>query len=351
MSLFKQHLDAMSLYSPPLEGREKSGRVLLDFNERTVPVASVIEEALVHYIRSGKLQVYPAYGDVVAKIAAYCGVKAEQVMITNGSDQGIDLIFRAACKEGDEVIIPGPSFPMYTQAAQVENALIHQPQYTMEGGYPLEEVIALVNDKTRVIAVSNPNNPSGTLVPAADIERLAQAAPNAVIMVDECYFEYCRETVVDKVAEYPNIMVTRTFSKTWGLPSLRIGYVIADPIYIMGLCKIRGPYDINQLAVVAVQAALDNQDCIADYLEEVMQQSKPRLEAFLREQNIPFWPSAGNFLWAFFDEPEKIEQALRAQEILVRPKADADGKMGLRITIGTQVQTDKLLSVLKANLN
>jgi histidinol-phosphate aminotransferase len=346
MSLFKSQLDAMSLYSPPLEGREKDGRVLLDFNERTVPVASVIEDALVKYIRSGKLQVYPAYGDVVEKIAAYSGVKSGKVMITNGSDQGIDLIFRAACSEGDEVIIPAPSFPMYTQAAQVENATIHQPHYSKDSGYPLDAVRALVNEKTRVIVVSNPNNPSGTLVSAADIEALAKAAPNSVILVDECYYEYCRETVVDAIDRCPNIMITRTFSKTWGLPSLRIGYVIAQPEYIQALCKIRGPYDINQLAVVAVQAAMDNQDCIADYLDEVMQHSKPRLEAFLQERDIPFWPSAGNFLWAFFDEPEKIERGLREQEILVRPKADADGKLGLRVTLGTQAQTDKLLAVL-----
>lgn len=346
MALFKSHFDAMSLYSPPLEGRDKAGRVLLDFNERTIAVSSVIETALLDYIKQGRLQVYPAYGDVVTRIADYCGVSPETVMITNGSDQGIDLIFRAACSAGDEVIIPGPSFPMYIQAAQVENTTIIEPQYTLEGGYPLAEVIAAVNDKTKVIVVSNPNNPSGTLLPREGVLEIAKAAPNSVVMVDECYFEYCRETVVDAIAAYPNIIVTRTFSKTWGLPSLRIGYVIAEPSLIQSLLKIRGPYDINQLAVVAVNAALDNVNCIDDYLDEVMNRSKPKLEKFLIDRDICFWPSAANYIWAFFDEPEKIEAALRREDILVRPKLNAEGVCGLRITLGTEAQTDKLLSVL-----
>ena len=163
MSIFKAHIDAMSAYAPPLEGRDPTTHTLLDFNERTRPVSKKVQDALVDYIRSGRLQMYPSYSDVVQKIAQYANVPSEQLMITNGSDQGIDLVFRAACSPGDEVIIPSPSFAMYTQCAGVENAKIIAPHYTKEHGYPKTEVLNAISEKTKLIVISNPNNPCGSL--------------------------------------------------------------------------------------------------------------------------------------------------------------------------------------------
>lgn len=347
MSIFKEHINRMSAYKPPLDGRDPKQHLLLDFNERTLPVSAAVEDALVAYIRDGRLQMYPAYGDIAEQIARYAKVEPDQVMITNGSDQGIDLVIRASCREGDEAIIPGPSFAMYLQCAKVENLDVHQPQYTREKGYPLQEVLGLINEKTRLITVANPNNPSGTILSREEIVVLAKAAPEAVILVDECYFEYCSVTVADLVAQYPNIVITRTFSKTWGIPSLRLGYIISARENILPLLNVRGPYDINQLAIVAIRAALANLDGVESYVDEVMQQSKPRLESYLDSKGIEFWPSGGNFLWVFFADPVSIEARLQAAGILVRPKMDGDGRLGLRITLGTLVQTEHLLAVLE----
>lgn len=346
MSIFKAHIAAMSAYKPPLDGRDPKRHLLLDFNERTIPVEPSILEALAAFVVSGRLQMYPAYGDLTAKIAAYCGVKPEQVMITNGSDQGIDLIIRSACNAGDEIIIPAPSFAMYGQCARVENLRIIEPHYTREGGYPLQQVIDAVTDKTRVIVVSNPNNPCGTLVAPEDIVRLAKAAPQAAILVDECYFEYSQTTVAPWVDECPNLVITRTFSKTWGMPSLRIGYVISAEANINALLNVRGPYDINQFAVVAVEAALANPAATASYVTEVMEQSKPLLEKFLDSRGVVYWPSAANYVWMFPAGPERVNEALIEAGILVRPKADAEGNPGLRVTLGTLAQTERLLAVL-----
>lgn len=350
MSIFQPHIDLMSPYKPPLEGRDPERFTLLDFNERTVPVSDVIAKDIADWILSGRMQMYPSYGNIEQKIAAHCGVNAGNVMITNGSDQGIDLVIRACCGPVAEVIIPGPTFPMYGQSAAIENARVHQPQYSFEGGYPIAETLALVNENTKVIVVSNPNNPSGTAVSRDDIEVLAKAAPHTVILVDECYFEYCGITVVDLVEKYQNIIVTRTFSKTWGMPSLRIGYVVASEENIEALLKVRGPYDINQVAVVAIDSALSHQETIQSYIHEVMEVSKPMFESFLNEYGIRFWPSAANFIWAFFDSPAELEMVLREAGILVRPKADSDGRVGLRITLGTQAQTQALIDVLKVNV-
>jgi len=347
MSIFKKHIDQMSAYQPPLEGRDPNAYTLLDFNERTIPVAEPIRAALIEFINAGRLQMYPSYGDITERIARYCGVPLEQVMITNGSDHGIDLIIRSACQAGDEIVIPGPGFAMYGQCAHIENLTIREPRYTREGGYPVDEVIAAVTDKTRVIVVSNPNNPCGTLVAPVDIVRIAQAAPAAAILVDECYFEYSKTTVADRLCECPNILITRTFSKTWGLPSIRLGYVLSVADNINALLNVRGPYDINQFAVVAVCAALDKPEATLSYVAEVMERSKPLLEAFLDESGVDYWPSSANYLWVFPADVDGVGDALLRAKILVRPKVDTDGRQGLRITLGTEAQTSALIDVLR----
>lgn len=351
MGIFKDHIEAMSAYAPPLEGRNPSDYTLLDFNERTIPISTAIKKALVDYINDDRLQQYPFYGDICGRLASYCDVREEQVMVTNGSDQGIDLIIRAACREGQEVIIPSPSFAMYEQVAKVENLKIKSPSYTIEGGYPVEEVLAQVSAETRLIVISNPNNPCGTLVGNDAIANIAAAAPQAAILIDECYYEYSGATAAGLLEQFDNIVITRTFSKTWGLPSLRFGYVLSGKENIQSLLNVRGPYDINQMAVVAATAALDAPEYTERYVAEVMQESKPRLEQFLDQHNIVYWPSAANYLWLFPTSPVEMAEHLKQAGILVRPKANLAGELGLRITVGTLEQTSTLLSVLAAFLS
>ena len=343
MSIIKPHISAMSAYQPPLEGRNPQQNLLLDFNERTLPVSEPVVEALVNYIRSGSLQMYPSYGNVVEKIAHYAGVATDQVMITNGSDQGIDLIFRSSCSAGDEAIIPAPNFAMYRQCAGIENLVVVEPHYSKEKGFPTEQVVASIHDKTKIICIANPCNPSGTLVSPDTIVEMAKAAPHTAILVDECYFEYAKVTVADKVLEFPNIVITRTFSKTWGIPSLRLGYIIAHPDIVKALLNVRGPYDVNQLAIVAINAALDHPEYTQNYVTEVMQQAKPKFESWLREKNIAFWESGANFVWIFPEHPNNVAQVLQQKNILVRPKYDANENLGLRVTIGNLAQTEQLI--------
>lgn len=342
MSVIKDHIVALSAYKPPLEGRNPDKFTLLDFNERTIPVSETIKRALHDYIDAGRLQMYPSYGDIVERLADYVGVDSRQLMITNGSDQGIDLVFRAVAVPGAEAIIPGPSFAMYNQCAKVEAMTIIEPQYTREDGYPLAGVLAAITPNTRIVVVSNPNNPCGTLVSNEEIAQIAKAAPQAAILVDECYFEYSQQTIVSALGDLPNVFVTRTFSKTWGIPSLRFGYLLAAPENILALCNIRGPYDINQLAIVAANAALDDPGYTSRYVTEVMASAKPRLEQWLDQEGVEYWRSGANYVWCFPDNADKVGDYLQSHGFLVRPKAYGD-RVGLRITVGTSMQMEELI--------
>jgi histidinol-phosphate aminotransferase len=344
MSVINPHIVALSAYRPPLEGRNPHAFTLLDFNERTIPIAENVRRALHDYIDAGRLQMYPAYGDIVTRLADYAEVDESQLMITNGSDQGIDLVFRAVSSPNAEAIIPGPSFAMYHQCAKVEAMTLREPQYTQRGGYPLAEVLSAINTNTRIVVVSNPNNPCGTLVSVEAIRQIADAAPHAAILIDECYFEYSRATAVSLIGRYSNIFVTRTFSKTWGMPSLRFGYLISAEENILALCNVRGPYDINQLAVVAANAALDDSSETQSYVKEVMEEAKPLVESWLDSAKINYWRSRANYLWCFPERPERVSDHLQEYGFLVRPKAYND-QVGLRITVGTLAQMQRLIAV------
>jgi histidinol-phosphate aminotransferase len=346
----KERIKRMEHYKPPLEGRSEKDYLLLDFNERTVPVSPKVKEALKKFIDSDRLQVYPEYGDLEAKIAKYAGVKTGQVMVTNGADQGIDVICRAHLDEKDKVIIPFPSFAMHYQSAGIQGAEILEPHYGVEdGAFPLSEVLNLLEDeKVKLVIICNPNNPLGVLTPIDDIEKILKKSQEKeiAVLVDEACFDFCGVTVKDLIDKYDNLFIVRTFAKAYGLPSLRAGYVISQEENIQELKKIRGPYDVNMFAKTAILAALEDPKYFQDYIREVMEKSKPKLEKFLREKGIFFYPSQANFLLLRVENPQKLIEGLKSRGILVRPKPAPDGKIAIRVSIGTLVDTERFIEAL-----
>ena len=347
-SVFRPAIRKMHPYKPPLDGRSSDhSRLLLDFNERTRPVAQHLVDRALAYVEENRYHVYPEYGDILEKIGQYAGVDSSQVLITNGSDHGIDLIYRSVAEPGDEAIVPVPTFAMLSHCAEVCGLNLKTPHYTKENGYPLEEVKSLITDKTRVITVCNPNSPTGTLLAVEGIVELAQAARHSAILVDECYFEYCGETVKDYLTEYPNIFITRTFSKTWGLSAFRLGYILSHPDNIEEFLKVRGPYDMNTMAIAIASAALDDPDYMFEYCREVVEEAKPLLLSYLDKKNIEYWPTESNFVLLKPENAVAFEQHLRDNNIYVRPIKGPGIEGTVRITFGPVTAMERLISVLE----
>jgi len=347
MAKFRENIRKMSHYKPPLEGRASKDYLLLDFNERTIEPSQKIKDALKKFIDSGRLQVYPEYGDLEAKIAQYAGVKIGQVMVTNGGDQGIDIVCRAYLDPGDKIIIPFPEFAMHYQSAGIQAAGILEPRYKEEGKLPLEEILELMGDeKVKLIIFSNPNNPTGIFTPVEDVEKILKGAKEKDIAVlhDEAYFEFSGLTAKDLISKYDNLYIMRTFAKAFGLVSARAGYLISQEKNIQELLKIRGPYDVNMFAKTAILAALEDKKYMEDYVKEVMEESKPKLEKFLKEKGIFFYPSAANFLLLKVLNPEELIENLKSKGILIRPKKAPDGKEAIRVSIGTVKDTERFIS-------
>jgi histidinol-phosphate aminotransferase len=334
----------MKPYSPPLAGRDPRSALLLDFNESVLPPPPEVGQALRRFIAEGRLQVYPDYDGFETRLAAFHGLSAEQVIVTNGSDQGIDIVLRALLDAGDAMVFPEPSFAIYPQVAGTLGARLISPPYREDMSYPAESVQEALAAGARVLVVVNPNNPTGTMIDPADLEAILREHPDLAVIVDEAYAEFTGKSVLGWVSRFENLAVLRTFSKAYALPSLRLGFVAANAGFIRELYKIRGPYDVNMMAVVAAEAQLDHPGHWRAYVREVMDVAKPRVEAFLRERGVRFYPGAANFLLIRPSDCAGAVAFLREHGILVRPqKGLAAGCF--RLSIGPLAAMERFMAL------
>lgn len=324
--------------------------LLLDFNERTIPVPVKVSNALIDMITSNMLNRYPEYGNLEEKLSQYTGVTRDQIVITNGSDQGIDMVVRTFVDHDDTIIIPTPSFSMYKQSAQIVGARIKEPFYNKtDMSFPLSDILDMITTDVKLIVICNPNNPTGTLIPVSDIERIARKASSAIILVDEAYAEFSGVSAVSLIEKLPNIIVTRTCSKALGLPSLRLGYLVATNTYIKELLKVRGPYDVNMAVALAASAALDCTEELGEYVNEVMNISKPLIETFFNKNKIDFYPSSANFI-LYKPLIEHEAEILKHNSILVRPQDKKQIEGTIRLTIGTEQQMKRFIKIYANNI-
>jgi histidinol-phosphate aminotransferase len=329
----------MKGYSAPLEGRAELIRY--DFNECVIAPSQKVADALHKFISSGRINTYPdGYSRLHEKIAQYLEVDKSQVRVTNGADGAIKVISFATVENGDKVIIPSPSFGMFYIPTGVQGANVVKPEYKENMEFPLDEVLETIDDKTKMTIVCNPNNPTGTLVQPSDIEKILDSAKGTAVLVDEVYSEFTGVSVIDMIPKYDNLFVIRSFSKAWALAGARIGYIISQPKNIEELNKVASPYNVNQLAVEAATAALDDASYMENYVKEVMDRSKPALIKHLKMKGIKYHEGSANFLLIELSDPQTVYQKLKDEYgILVRPQKGPLSKM-IRVSVGTEKDTE-----------
>ncbi|HTA45737.1 MAG TPA: histidinol-phosphate transaminase, partial [Bryobacteraceae bacterium] len=202
----------MAPYSPPTAGR--ADKLRLDFNENTVGASPKVLEYLRQNLTEAGLAVYPEYGEIKQELGTFFGVEVDDFILTNGTDEAIQVLINTYVDDGDEVLLLKPSYAMYRFYAEVAGASIREVPYRAEKlAFPLEELIAAIHPSTRAILIANPNNPTGTGTSRAGIERILEQATGAAVLIDEAYFEFCGVTALPLLNDYPNLFVSRTFSK------------------------------------------------------------------------------------------------------------------------------------------
>jgi histidinol-phosphate aminotransferase len=334
----------MAPYSPPTGGR--TDKLRLDFNENTVGCSPKVAEFLKTHINEGQLAVYPEYTEANRGLAAHFGVAETEMLLTNGTDEAIQVVVNTFVDDDDEVIILQPSYGMYKFYAELAGANIREVRYR-DGSleFPLEELLEAIRPETRALLISNPNNPTGTAINFESIEQILKHAVGAAVLIDEAYFEFFGITALPFVGEYPNLFVSRTFSKVYGMATMRLGCLFSDAKNIASMHKAQSPYSVNTLAALAARVAVRDTEYIANYVAEVLA-ARDLLYAALEKLGISFYRSEGNFvLVRLGDRATEVRDELRAAGVLVRDRSyELAGCV--RVTIGTREQTRLLLTEL-----
>ncbi len=338
----------MPEYHPPLAGREA---LRLDFNENTLaPSPKVIER--VRQITAEGLTKYPEREPVERIVAAHFGLQAEQVLLTNGVDEGIHLMCSAFLDEGDEALIAPPTFFMYDVNISIMTRGLVKVQSDESLEFPFERFKAAITEKTKLIMVATPNNPTGAPVSRELLLAIAKAAPQAVLMVDEAYYHFHGESVMQDLADVPNLIVARTFSKAYGLANLRAGMLAGNAELLRYVRKVCSPYNINGVALDCLSVAIEDEAYLAWYVDQV-KTGRERMMAGLAELGVPFFPSEANFvLMKIGPKHKELVEAMRRHGVLLRDRSADPGCNGyVRITIGVEDHVTRGLEALKASLD
>lgn len=337
----------MPEYHPPLAGRDA---LRLDFNENTfAPSPKVIER--LRKITAEGLTKYPEREPGERIAAAHFGLKPEEVLLTNGVDEAIHLVCCAFLEEGDEAVICTPGFFMYDVSVMMMTPNLRKVQADASLQFPFEKFAAAITERTKLIIVSSPNNPTGAVVSRQHLLAIAKAAPQAVLLVDEAYYHFHGETTMGDWSAVPNLLVARTFSKAYGLANLRIGMLAGNAKLMKYVRKVSSPYNVNGVALDCLAVALADEDYLAWYVEQV-RVGRDRMLAGLRELGVSYFPSHANFvLMKIGPKHKELVAAMRAHGVLLRDRSADPGCNGfVRITIGIEEHVRVGLAALRSSL-
>ena len=313
----------------------------LHLNENTAGCSPAAHEALRAFTRQDAA-FYPDYDAALEACAARLGVDAARMLLTNGLDEGILAVSALALRgtrpdDQYEALVVVPAFDMYAACADALGGRVVEVPLDPGFTFPLSKVVSALSPRTRVVWLTNPNNPTGQVIPRDAIAAIAEAAPQALVAVDEAYADFAGETLLDGGAldAHRNLVVGRTFAKAYGLAGLRAGALVAHPDTLAPLRRIVPPYSLNACCAVALPAAMADTGYHAWYLEQA-RESKALLYAAFERLALEYWPSAANFVLVRVPrEVPAVIAALAARGVFVRNKSHDAGCGGcIRVTAG-----------------
>lgn len=335
----------MAPYHPPTGGRRNKLR--LDFNENTVGAPPHVIDFIKRFVTAADLSIYPEYDNAREDLSRHFGVDVDEMTLTNGTDEAIQLLINTYIGERDEVLILRPSYAMYRFYAQLAGAHVQELDYRPGTlAFPADELIERITPLTRAVLISNPNNPTGTGTTLNVIERILKKAENAAVLVDEAYFEFSGVTAIGLVGQRPNLFVSRTFSKIYGLAAMRCGCLFSAAENMAHVKKVQSPYSVNALAAMAARIAVQDRKFIEEYALEVLT-ARELLYVGLERLHIPYIKSQANFvLFQAGDRAIEIRDELRNRGVLVRDRSYEIAGC-VRVTIGTRDHVQRFLDELE----
>jgi histidinol-phosphate aminotransferase len=322
----------------------------LDKNEGAEPPASLLDALVAAGPRV--LARYPDARPLEALLAGRLGVTPDRLLVTAGADEALDRVCRTLLAPGREMVLPEPTFEMLPRYARLAGGEVLSVPWT-SGPYPVDAVLARVTPQTALVVVVTPNNPTGAVATAKDLERLAAAAPRATLLVDLAYTELADEDLTSAALALPNAVITRTLSKGWGLAGLRVGYIAGPAPQIQAVRITGSPYGVTGPSLLLAEAWLTRGErAMRAYVDRIRTERR-LLANTLEALGASPSPSQANFVLARFADAAGVQRALGAQGIAVRIFPNRPGLEGcLRITCpGDAAAFERLTQALQTALS
>ncbi|MFS0722637.1 histidinol-phosphate transaminase [Paenibacillus sp. 1P07SE] len=352
----KQNITHLPVYQPgkPVEDVKRelglSEVIKLASNENPYGCSEEAKAAITAELSNTSIYPDGASVALTQDVAAKLGVKPEQLIFGAGSDEVILMLARAYIVAGDETIMADETFPQYKHNAEIENAVVIEVPLR-EGKHDLEAMLARVTDKTKIVWICNPNNPTGTIVTHDEVADFLRRVPDSVLVVlDEAYCEYIDDAAypdgLSLLASHPNLVLLRTFSKIYGLASLRIGYGVGHPDVIRSINQVREPFNTTRFAQTAARAALADEAFITMCRESNTKGIRYLAGEFER-LGLSYFPAYGNFIMFDAQHPsQQVFDGLLRRGIIARARWSYY-PTHIRITVGSQEQNEKFIAALE----
>lgn len=338
--LLRDNIRQLTPYSSARDEFKGEASVLLDANENAF--GSPLDRRFNRYPD-------PLQHQLKLKLSAIKGVPARNMFLGNGSDEAIDILFRAFCRPGvDNVILVPPTYGMYEVSANINDVATKRVNLTADFQLNLEGIAEAIDLNTRIIFLCSPNNPTGNSLHREDVETVL-ANFDGLVVIDEAYINYSRQkTFIQELTEYSNLVVLQTLSKAWGLAALRLGMAFASEEIIEVFNKIKPPYNINQATQELALVALDGVAQVNEWIKTTVAERErltESLQAF--EFVMHVYPSDANFLLVKTTDPRSLYEYLVGESIIVRDRSKVELCAGcLRLTVGTPEENTALLAAL-----
>lgn len=348
----KKHL--MDFYRSDPERFDRTRYVRLDKNEDLCGLPDDLIKTALGHITPDDLSAYPQTYQLHEKLSRYLAIPEESLLITTGSDAAIKNVFEVFISPGDGVVIPDPTYAMYEVYAGLFEAELKKIPYAADLTLSIRDMIAAIDDKTKLVALANPNSPTGTIVSRDEIAGLIRycASRDVIVLIDEAYFPFYPHTVIDLIKTCPNLIVTRTFSKAFGLAALRLGYAAAHPDLIRYLHAFRPIYETHGLAVAIGCAVLEHPEYVARNVKETLEGRQYLIDAMTRLGFFVF-PSFSNFINVVVGESlrDPLIDHLKHEGILIKAGANTPALVPcVRITVGPKRVMEPVVRAIESFL-
>ena len=336
-------------------GTERSGFIPLDRNERLSPLPERFIRSVRDRLDSGILAGYPVADQFYGQLARHTGMSRDRLQLTSGSDAAVKALFQVYSRAGFSAVMLSPSYAMYPIYSRMFGVLAEQIEFEADLTFSHVSLLDAIRPGVALVLLANPNQPTGSMIEKGELAEIIERAGKvgALVVVDEAYYPFSKQTVLPWIEKYRNLVVLRTFSKAWGLAGLRLGFAAGDPEVIANLVKVRSAYDVNAMAILCGQIALEHPEIALDYVRLVAQ-ARDFVGQRLRELELEAPHCNTNFqLIRLGDraEPQAVVDGLYNRGLLVKgPFAARCLSDCIRITLGPLDLMDKFINALEDTL-